>query len=214
MEKQKSNIREICEWALCIIVAVVLALLVRTFLGTPTIVQQPSMFPTLVEGDRLILNRLSIKLGHELKRGDIITFEAPTSSVISATAADLTNPVARYDYKPKGLIANFKYYILEMGKESYIKRVIATEGEHVKIENGKVYINGEELQEDYLQPDVVTTPFDGQFTDITVPEGYVFVMGDNREHSTDSRRFGCIPYEKVESKVLVRFWPLNKMGTV
>lgn len=214
MEKEKSNIREICEWALCIIVAIVLALLVRTFLGTPTIVQQPSMFPTLVEGDRLILNRLSIKLGHELKRGDIITFEAPTSSVISATAADLNNPVARYDYKPKGLIANFKYYILEMGKESYIKRVIATEGEHIKIENGKVYINGEELQEDYLQPDVVTTPFDGQFTDITVPEGYVFVMGDNRDHSTDSRRFGCIPYEKVESKVLVRFWPLNKMGTV
>lgn len=211
---EKINIREICEWVLCIIIAIVLALLVRTFLGTPTVVQQPSMYPTLIEGERLILNRLSIKLGDKLERGDIVTFESPTSTVISATAVDLDNPVARYDYKPEGIIANFKYYILEMGKTSYIKRVIATEGEHIKIENGKVYINGEELQEDYLQPDVITTSLDGQFTDLIVPEGYVFVMGDNREHSTDSRRFGCIPYEKIESKVLIRFWPLNKFGTV
>lgn len=210
----KINIKEICEWALCIIIAVVLALLVRTFLGTPTVVQQPSMYPTLTEGERLILNRLSIKLGHELKRGDIITFESPTSTSIPAGVANMNNPVAEYNYKPNGIFANFKYYVLEMGKTSYIKRVIATAGEHIKIENGKVYINGEELEENYLQPNVLTTSLNGQFTDLIVPEGYVFVMGDNREHSTDSRRFGCVPLEKVESKVLIRFWPLNKFGAV
>lgn len=208
------KIKEIVEWILCIVIAIALALVVRTFIGTPTVVQQVSMYPTLVEGERLILNRLAIKTGTELKRGDIITFEAPTTSFITASEADLNNPVAQYDYKPKGVIANFKYYILEIGKKSYIKRVIATAGEHVKIENGKVYINGEELQEDYLQPDVVTTSFNGQFTDITVPEGYVFAMGDNRGESSDCRRFGCIPLEKVESKVLIRFWPLSKFGGV
>lgn len=212
MDKEK--IKEIIEWILCIIVAIVLALLVRTFLGTPTVVQQPSMYPTLIEGERLILNRLAAKTGAELKRGDIITFESPTTNLVSAADADLTNPVARYDYKPDGLIANFKYYILEIDKISYIKRVIATAGEHVKIADGKVYINDEELQEDYLQPGVTTNSLQGQFTDLIVPEGYVFVMGDNREHSTDSRRFGCIPLEKVESKVLIRFWPFDRFGSI
>lgn len=212
MEPKK--IREITEWILCIVIAVVLALFVRTYIGTPTVVQQVSMYPTLIEGERLILNRLSIKTGAELNRGDIITFEAPTSSLITSSEVDLNNPVAEYNYKPNGIIESFKYYILEIGKKSYIKRVIATAGEHLKIENGKVYINGEELQEDYLQPGVITTSLNGQFTDFTVPQGYVFVMGDNRDESTDSRRFGCIPLEKVESKVLIRFWPLSKFGGV
>ena len=210
----KSTIKEIAEWGLCIIIAIVLGLLVRTFIGTPTIVQQPSMYPTLVSDERLFLNKFAAVTKQELKRGEIITFEAPTSNVISATDVDINNPVARYDYEPENLFEKFKYYVLEIGKTSYIKRVIATAGEHIKIENGKVYINGKELEESYLQPGVLTTSLEGQFTDLTVPEGYVFVMGDNRTQSTDSRRFGCIPIEKVESKVLIRFWPLNKFGPV
>ena len=102
-------------------------------------------------------------------------------------------------------------------KEKFIKRVIALPGEHVKIENGKVYINGTELEEPYLQPNVVTT-VDAKnynyFSEFTVPEGYVFAMGDNRSQSTDCRAFGCVPVEKVESKVWIRFWPLNLFGKV
>jgi len=90
---EKSRTRNIVEWVICIIVAIVLALLVRTFLGTPTVVQQPSMYPTLISNERLILNRLSIKLGHKLKRGDIVTFEAPTSNIISASDVDIENPI-------------------------------------------------------------------------------------------------------------------------
>ena len=76
--------------------------------------------------------------------------------------------------------------------------------------DGKVYLNGEELKEDYLSKDISTLPVN--YSEITVPEGYVFVMGDNRPHSTDSRTFGCIPLEKIESKVVLRFWPLNTWG--
>lgn len=84
-------------------------------------------------------------------------------------------------------------------------------GDHVKIEDNKVYINGKVLKEPYL--DGVKT--DGKiYKDIIVPEGYLYVMGDNREHSTDSREFGCIPKEKVESELWIRFWPLNKFGGV
>jgi len=108
----------------------------------------------------------------------------------------------------------FAYYVLEINKKSYIKRVIALPGENVKIENGKVYINDKELEENYLSDNVVTESLGGAYTNIVVPEGHIFVLGDNRSLSTDSRRFGCIPIEKVESKVLIRFWPLDKFGKV
>ena len=105
-----------------------------------------------------------------------------------------------------------QYYVLETNKTSYIKRVIGVEGDHIKIENGKVYRNGFELQEDYIRDGVET---EGKtYADITVPKDCVFVMGDNRDHSTDSRDFGCIPLEKIESRVAFRFWPLSKFGKI
>ena len=209
-----TKLKEILEWLYCIIIAIVLALLVRYYIGTPTIVQQPSMYPTLQENQRLILNRL-IRTTHSIpQRGDIITFEAPSKAVIYSTEADLSNPVAIYENEPQGLWEKFSYYVLEMNKTSYIKRVIALPGEHVKIYNNKVFINNELLEEPYLQKDVLTTSLDGPFTDIVVPQDCVFVMGDNREKNTDSRRFGCIPISKIESKVWIRFWPLDLFGTV
>lgn len=206
------RLKNILEWAYCIIIAIVLALLFRYYIGTPTVVQQPSMYNTLEEGQRLILNRWTRTVKGTYNRGDIITFEAPSKSILSAFEADMDNPVARYDYEPKGIFAKFSYYVLEFSKTSYIKRVIGIEGDHIKIEDGKVYLNGEELEEPYLRDGITTES--SLFTDITVPEGYVFVMGDNRPHSTDSRSFGCIPVEKIESKVWIRFWPLNKFGKV
>jgi len=214
MEKIKNNSKEILEWVYCIIIAVILALFVRYYIGTPTIVQQPSMYPTLVEGDRLILNRLTRTFHKELKRGQIVTFQAPSTELVVYSQTDPNSLIASYDNDPKNIWDKFTFYVLEQGKDSYIKRVIATEGEHIKIENGKVYINGEELQENYLQPNVITTPMNGTFTDLVVPQGCVFVMGDNREHSTDSRRFGCIPLEKIESSVSIRFWPFDKFGKI
>ena len=106
------------------------------------------------------------------------------------------------------------YNVLEIGKTSYIKRVIALPGEHVEIKDGAVFVNGEKLVEDYLESYVVTTNLEGSFVDIIVPENTVYVLGDNRAESTDSRRFGCVPVEKIESKAVFRFWPLNKFGGI
>lgn len=211
---KKFNIKEILEWIYCIVIAVVLALLVRYYIGTPTIVQMSSMYPTLQQGQRLVLSRWIRTTKQTPKRGDIITFEAPSRTAgISAAQADLENPVAIYDNEPTNIFSKFRYYVLEIGKISYIKRTIALPGEHIKIEDGKVYINGEELQEDYLNSGVIT-PLSGPYTDLVVPEGYVFAMGDNRTGSKDCREFGCIPIEKIESKVWIRFWPFNLFGKV
>lgn len=214
MIKIDPRVKNILEWIFCAIVAVILALLFRYFVGTPTLVQQPSMMTTLMPNDRLILNRWVATVNGELKRGDIITFEAPTNNRTNTLSVDLSNPVAQYNYNPTKLWEKFNYYFLENGKISYIKRVIGLPGEHVEIKDNKVYINGEELEEDYLADGVITTSVSGAYIDIIVPENCVYVLGDNRENSTDSRRFGCIPLDRVESKVLFRFWPLNKFGKV
>lgn len=208
------KMKDILEWFYCIVIAVVLALLFRFYIGTPTIVKQVSMYPTLIQDQRLWLNRWGRTTKKMPERGDIITFEAPSKKTYTMAEIDEANPIAKYEDEPTSILGKFTYYVLEIGKDSYIKRVIALPGEHVKIENGKVYINGEELQEDYLQEGIVTDVTGAGFDDFIVPENCVFAMGDNRNHSTDCRAFGCIPLEKIESKVWIRIWPLNLWGKV
>lgn len=216
-EENKAKIKDIIEWIYCIVIAIALALLVRYYVGTPTIVKQTSMYPTFKQNDRLILNRLYRTLKTTPQRGEIITFEAPSVSYLNGETTDLENPVAIYNNEPKSFISKFIYNVVEITKTSYIKRVIGLPGEHIQIKDGKVYINGQELEEDYLQEGVTTDSTQcGDFIDIVVPENTVFVMGDNRGigKSMDSRKFGCIPYNKIEGKVVLRFWPLNVFGKV
>ena len=207
-------IKNILEWVECIVIAVILAIVIRYFVGTPTIVKQESMYPTLKQNERLILNRLTRTSNKVPERGDIITFEAPSKNYISAEGVDIDNPVAKYENEPKSALGKFTYYVLEWGKISYIKRVIALPGENIQIKDGKVYINGKELDEPYLQEGVETNSEGGEFTNLIVPRNCVFAMGDNRSKSTDCRKFGCIPLDKIEGTVAFRFWPLNKIGGV
>ena len=211
--KMSEKTKDIIEWIVCILVALILALLIRYFIGTPTVVKQSSMKPTLIENQRLILNRWTRTTNKMPERGDIITLEAPSEKYVYDY--DENNVIARYENEPTNWFDKFVYYFLEIGKESYIKRVIALPGEHLEIKDRKVYINGEELDEPYLQEGVVTTVDSNQpYYDLVVPENCVFVMGDNRTASTDSRAFGCIPLEKLEGTVWIRFWPLNLFGKV
>ncbi len=207
------KIKEIIEWIICILVALILAILFRYFVGTPTIVQHESMYPTLLSGERLWLNRWDRTIGEIPERGDIITFEEP--SVVSFTKDEINQENSLAIYEEKGAWEWFVEEFLEIGKRSYIKRVIALPGEHVEIKQGAVYIDGEKLEESYLQPGVVTDILgETGFDDFIVPEGTVFTMGDNRSHSTDSRAFGCVPLEEIESTVSTRIWPLDKWGNI
>lgn len=207
MIRINDTVKEILEWIYCIVIAIVLALLIRYFVGTPTVVKQFSMYPTLKQNQRLILNRISRTINEVPSRGDIITFEAPTNSVAKSTKAE-------YNNEPTSLFTKFSYYVLEINKQSYIKRVIALPGEHVELKDNKIYINGEELQEDYLQEGVITEAKNVYLTDFVVPEGYIFAIGDNRTQSKDCREFGCVPIEKIEGKVWIRFWPFDVFGKV
>jgi len=207
-----STVKEVLEWVYCIIIALVLAMLFRYFIGTPTIVKMESMKPTLEQDQRLWLNRWGRTTKTLPERGQIITFEEPAKLEYTESEIDESNPVAQYEKRTgwDWFVRNF----LEIGKRSYIKRVIALPGEHVQIKDGKVYINDKELDEPYLQDGIVTDVIGPGFDDFVVPENCVFAMGDNRNHSTDCRAFGCIPLEKIESTVALRIWPLDKWGKV
>ena len=211
---KKAITKEIIEWILCFIIAIVIALLVRYYIGTPTVVKNVSMNPTLIENQRLWLNRFSIRTGKKLERGDIVTFEAPTNTNVKRDDVDLNNAVAEYNRKIEGIFNKFTYNVLEINKTSFIKRVIGLPGDYIQIEEGYVYINGERQKEDYLPEGIVTDMKGGAFNNFKVPDGAYFLLGDNRPDSTDSRIFGCIPYERIESKVAFRFWPFNLFGEV
>ena len=203
--------KNILEWIVCFIIALVITLVVRYFLITPTVVKQVSMYPTLKENQRLIVKRTFRITGSTPKIGDIVTFEAP-SAIYNEVTANQNNPVAIYKNEKKSIFSSFMYNVLELTKKSFIKRVIALEGDHVEIKDGKVFVNGKEKKEEYLQPDVVTES--KVFTDFIVPKGYMFCMGDNRGRSSDCREFGCIPLDKLEGIVVLRFWPFNVFGKV
>ena len=201
------NVKEILEWVYCILIALVLAILIRYFIGTPTVVKQVSMNPTLKQNQRLILNKTVRTFNGIYERGDIITFEAPSVSSAKSVKAE-------YNYEPDSWFERFTYYVLEINKMSYIKRVVALPGEHVEIKDGKIYVDDEPLEESYLQEGVKTEAKNSNLVDFIVPEGYIFAVGDNRTQSMDCREFGCIPIEKIESKVWIRFWPLDVFGKV
>ena len=178
-------LKEIIEWIKALLIAAVVGFSL-SFFFTILQVYDVSMNPTLVEGDRLVLQNT-----HQVEKGDVVIFK--TTLPISEEDLDSMNPIQRWK--------NGKYKTL-------IKRVVATEGDSLTIEDGRVILNGEVLDEAYiLEPFTV-----GAVTIDKVPPGMVFAMGDNRQNSHDSRSddIGLLPADEMKGKVILRFWPLNR----
>lgn len=141
------------------------------------------MQPTLVEGDKLIVNKMNYQIG-DINRFDIIVFRANVG-------------------------------------ENYVKRVIGLQGDNIRYQDDRLYINGKKVAEPYLDHFMEGYPeqdFTGDFTlkELTgiskVPNGKLFVMGDNRLESEDSRHFGYISIDKVVGKVDLRYWPIKEFN--
>ena len=200
-------------WLISIVIAIAIVFILKTFIGMPTTVKGTSMATTLFPEEKLFLSTWSSNFDAVPDRGEIITFEAPSIDFVKN--ADLNNPTAIYSDKSRNFSETVLYYGLGISKNSYIKRVIGLPGDHIEIKYGKVYINGNEYEEEYISKALKTDmALGGEFDDIIVPEGYVYVLGDNRVASVDSRRFGCIPISKIEGKVIARWWPIKKIGVV
>ncbi|MGN0149809.1 MAG: signal peptidase I [Clostridia bacterium] len=209
MSEEKNSIgREIWEWTYTIVIAVAIALIIKGFIFDIVKVDGSSMFPTLVDGERLIVT----KLGYKPKQGDIIILDsayANREEYYDAVALD----------KGKEELSFFEKFSLKLNmpenlkKKYYVKRIIAMPGQTLDLVDGKVYIDGKQLDEPYYEG--ITASIDPAVEyPITVEEDKVFVMGDNRTRSKDSRssELGQVPYEAILGKSQVRIWPISSFG--
>ncbi|SDN85601.1 signal peptidase I [Alkalicoccus daliensis] len=162
-EKKKGS------WLMPIIVAVAVALLVRSFFIAPYVVEGASMEPSLYDRDRILVNKTTTWLG-EFERGDVIIIEGENN-------------------------------------RHYIKRVIALPGETLEMQEGSLYVEGEEIEEEYLED---LTQYEESIEEVTLPEDEYFVMGDNRNNSLDSRNgLGHIQEEDIVGRSAVVFYPFS-----
>jgi signal peptidase I len=171
--------------------AVVLAVLLRTFVAQAFSIPSESMLPQLEVGDRVVVSRLAYDL-HDPRRGDIVVFDAPGEE---RDSPGVVRRAAQVVLESVGL--------RQVSTEEYIKRVVGVPGDVVEGRGGLVIVNGRYLIEPYLPFGTVTS----DFPPTLVPEGELFVMGDNRGSSRDSRVFGPIPVDTVVGRALVRIWP-------
>ncbi|GKV55611.1 signal peptidase I [Sporosarcina sp. NCCP-2222] len=183
--KEKKTKNETLEWVKALLIAFGLAAIIRIFLFTPIVVDGISMMPTLEDGDRMIVNKIGYTIGTP-NRFDIVVFHAPE-------------------------------------QKDYIKRVIGLPGDTVEYRDDVLYVNGQAYDEPYLD-EYKKTVTDGPLTEDftleekidrkTVPEGYVFVMGDNRRKSKDSRHIGAVPIDEIIGSTKFIFWPIEDFGMV
>ncbi len=177
LDSASSATRNALEWAVVLVGAVLVALLLRASLFQAFWIPSESMETTLLTNDRVLVNKVSYRL-HDIHRGDVIVF-------------------ARPDQEPGEI-------------RDLIKRVIALPGEKVEARDNSIYINEQRLDEPYLDEGIVT----GDFGPTVVPEGEVFVMGDNRGDSYDSRWFGTVSEERVVGRAFILFWPIGRVGSL
>ena len=207
--KTRGILREVFDWVICFVIAFVVYLLINYFFICAPTVKQQSMHPTIKNNEKVLTIRPWMK-GSKFEYGQIITFEAPIDNKLYIDS-DETLYTAQYENYTG--ITLFLYNFLDINKVSYIKRVIGLPGDHIVIKDGEVYRNDEKLDEPYIRAKNTESQED-EYSDVIVPEGTVYVMGDNREQSKDSRSFGCIPFERVNGYVVCRIWPLNKIGAI
>ncbi len=190
-------VREIIQWTVLIIIAIVISMLIRTFIFEPVKVEGSSMLNTLQSGERLILYKTGYLL-HVPQRGDIIVLKYKDGMY---QFLNLFNriPFIRNMIEQSGF------------EEDYIKRIVGVPGDIVDIHDGSVYINGEKLEEEYAngitEQKTISLP-------IEIKEDQYFVLGDNRQNSKDSRIIGLVERQRIKGKVVFRIWPFKAIGKI
>lgn len=191
--KGKSFMGVVFEYLQSILMAFFIAIIIMAFLGRSYMVEGASMEKTLFNSERVLVEKVSYYLG-EPKRGDIVVLMNPRQQKYGNWFLDTF-----------GFVKDI--FVVDMTTRPYIKRVIGVVGDTIEVRGGKAYLNGEMLEEPYVSEEIWW-----DYGPTTVPEGYVFVMGDNRNHSDDSRgSVGFLETDRILGKAVVRFWPLNKV---
>jgi signal peptidase I len=206
-EKGSSFAREL---PILIAVALILALLIKAFLVQAFFIPSGSMEDTLHIGDRVLVNKL-VYHTRPIHRGEIVVFNGKDTGfegVSEFNASKPSNPIARFIRSIGSAIG-----VSPAGEKDFIKRVIGVGGDHVVCcdDQHRITVNGVPLTEPYLKPGVM--PSQDTF-DKDVPKGYLWVMGDNRSNSSDSRANGPVPTHKVIGRAFIKVWPFSHFGVL
>ncbi|SCK36684.1 signal peptidase I [Streptomyces sp. WMMB 714] len=187
-------------------------LLVSAFVVQPFLIPSSSMAPTLKVGDRILVNKLAYRIGNSPGRGDVVVFDGRESFV--QEEGDDGSPVTGFVRKAGAAVG-----LMRPEETDYVKRVIGVGGDRVRCcdRRGRIEVNGVPLDEDYLHEgdDPSAVPFD-----IEVPQGRLWVMGDHRSDSSDSRAHlgdpggGTVPVERVIGRADGIGWPMERWGSV
>lgn len=186
------------ELPVLLIIALTVAVAIKTFLVQPFYIPTESMLPTIEVNDRVMVSKLNYRFG-DPQRGDIVVFLSPLNGEDDASFPERA---VRVVLEAVG--------IRTASADDLIKRVVALAGDTVEIDDGLLLINDVAIDEPYVL-EQGTMP---DFGPIEVPAESVFVMGDNRDVSYDSRRFGPISLKNVVGEAVVRIWPLDRFGSV
>ncbi|UXY30208.1 signal peptidase I [Streptomyces sp. HUAS TT20] len=195
-------------------IALVLALLIKTFLVQAFSIPSDSMQNTLQQGDRVLVDKLTPWFGSEPERGEVVVFHDP-AEWLKGEPTPTPNAVQK--------VLSWIGLMPSAEEKDLIKRVIGVGGDTIECKgSGPLKVNGKALNEPYVYPGNTPCSVDdqgGQFK-VKVPEGYIWVMGDHRQNSRDSRynqddkNHGMVPVDKVVGRAIVKAWPINRWGTL
>ena len=194
-DEEDSSLSFFYELPILILIALVVAVVIKTFLIQAFFIPSGSMVPTLAIDDRVLVNKLSYTFS-DPEAGDVIVFDSPFAS--DEVDESLLDTVTRNVAEALGLRT--------ADAADLIKRIVAVGGDSIRIADNQVYVNDVAIDEPYVaqgstMPDLEATE---------VPLGHVWVMGDNRNKSQDSRRFGAIPVDEVIGRAFVIVWPVDR----
>lgn len=196
---QTSRLRVALEIPILVVFAAIIAVLVKTFIAQAFFIPSASMEPQLESGDRVVVSRLAYRL-HEPRRGDVVVFHDPEQVAEGDDDSFIVWRFGRDALEAVGLV--------RPDERELIKRVVGLPGETVEGRDGVVHIDDRPLFEPYLPESVVMADFPAT----TVPDDHVFVMGDNRTNSKDSRVVGPVPLDSILGRAIARIWPPGRLA--
>lgn len=194
--KGAGGARLVRELPVLVVIALALAFVLKSLVAQAFYIPSGSMVPQLQVHDRVVVSKISYRL-HDPRRGDIVVFDAPPQVAVGRPRPS-PNPVVRLVRSVAEAVG-----VVQPSAQEFIKRVVALPAETVEGRGGHVYVNGRLLEEPYLPSGAVTT----DFPPVRVGEGQLWVMGDNRPNSSDSRVFGPIERQTVVGRAVLTVWP-------
>ena len=196
--KQKSGHGSLLELVTIVAVALGLALGIQAFIVKPFRIPSESMEPTLDVGQRVLVDRVSYRFSTP-DRGDIVVFKPP---------AGADNDTCGVDHSERQACPRPTE---QRSDTNFIKRVVGLPGDHLKVVEGSVYINGKRQDEPFARLDANCATCNLP-REITIPDGYYYMMGDNRGESADSREWGPVPKKWIIGKAFMTYWPPGRIG--